>query len=141
MTDNEEALDDFLQKIQIKQPKLWLEHFARDQWTAACGITTKIPPMCDGSTSWFKYKELIDDWLDLTVLEESKRGPALMNRLISELQKSVKGLPNRESLRAEIFHSIFCPQRFSIEKSFVNFLHLRQVCSSVLVLVFLLQAL
>ena len=30
----------------------------------------------DGSTSWFKDEELIEDLLDLTVLEETKRGPA-----------------------------------------------------------------
>ena len=35
------------------------------------------------------------------MLEVSQRGPALKNRLISELQKSVKGLLNRESLRAD----------------------------------------
>ena len=35
------------------------------------GITTKIPPLFDGSTSWFKYEELIEDWLDLAVLEET----------------------------------------------------------------------
>ena len=39
------------------------------QWTAGSGITTKIPPLFDGPTSWFRYEELIDDWLDLTVLE------------------------------------------------------------------------
>ena len=39
-----------------------------DQWTAASGITKKIPPLFDGSTSRFKYEELINDWLDLTVL-------------------------------------------------------------------------
>ena len=50
----------------------------------------KNPPRYDGATSWFKYEELIDDWLDLTVLEESKRGPALKNRLFSELQKVSK---------------------------------------------------
>ena len=71
-----------------------------DEWTVASGITSKIP-LFDGSTSWFKCEELIDDWLDLAVLEVTKGGPALKNRLISELQKSVKGLLNRESLRAE----------------------------------------
>ena len=30
--------------------------------------------MIDGPTSWFKYEELIEDRLDLTVLEVSKRG-------------------------------------------------------------------
>ena len=72
-----------------------------DEWTAASGMTWKIPQLFDGLTSWFKYEELIEDWLDLTVLEASQWGPALKNRLISELQKSVKGLLNRESLRAD----------------------------------------
>ena len=60
-----------------------------------------FPQLFDGSTSWFKYEELIEDWLDLTVLEVSQRGPALKNRLISELQNRVKGLLNRESLKAD----------------------------------------
>ena len=29
------------------------------------GITTKIPPLFDGKTSWFQYEELIHDWLDM----------------------------------------------------------------------------
>ena len=51
-----------------------------DEWTAASGITSKIPPLYDVATSWFKYEELTDDWIDLAVLEESQRGPALKNR-------------------------------------------------------------
>ena len=70
-----------------------------NDWTAASGITSNIP-LFDGLTSWFKYEELIEDWLDVTVLEASKRGPALKNRLISELEKN-KGLLNREALGAE----------------------------------------
>ena len=101
MTDNEEALDDFPQKIRIKQPKLWLEHFARDQWTAACGITTKIPPICDGLTSCFKYEELLDDWLDLTVLEAGKRGPAQKNRLVGDAKKAQRTSRSRISECAE----------------------------------------
>ena len=53
-----------------------------DQWAAANGITTTIPPLVSGLTSWFKYEEQNDDWLDLSVLEVSKRGPALKNRLV-----------------------------------------------------------
>ena len=45
------------------------------------GITSKIPPAYDVTTSWFKHEELIEDWLDLTVLDTSKQGPALKNRL------------------------------------------------------------
>ena len=71
-----------------------------DQWTAPIGITSKIPPLFDGPTSWFKYKDLIDDWLDLTVLETEKRGPALKNTLVGDAEMH-KGLPNRKSLSAE----------------------------------------
>ena len=71
-----------------------------DQWTASGGITEKITPLCDGSTSWFKYGELIDDWLDLTQLAAGKRGPALKNRLVGDAAM-YEGLPDRESLRAD----------------------------------------
>ena len=36
------------------------------------------------SASWFKYGELIDDWLDLPQLEVGKRGHAFKNRLAAE---------------------------------------------------------
>ena len=42
---------------------------------------------------------MIDDWLDLTVLEAEKRGPALKNRLVGDAEM-YKGLLDRESLRA-----------------------------------------
>ena len=66
-----------------------------DQWTVGSGSTTKIPPLVDGSTSW----ELIDDWLDLTVLEAEKRGPALKNKLVGDAEM-YKGLLDREPLKA-----------------------------------------
>ena len=68
-----------------------------DQHTGS-GITTKIPPLFDGSTSWSKFKELIDDWLDLTVLEAEKRGPALKNRLVGDAEMH-KGLLDRGHLK------------------------------------------
>ena len=71
-----------------------------DHWTAARGISTNIPPLFDGPTSWFKYEELIDDWLDLTMLEAGKRGPAMKNRLVGDAEMH-NGLLNRESLKAE----------------------------------------
>ena len=81
-----------------------------DQWTAASGISVKIPPFFDGSTSWFKYDELIDDWLNLTQLEPGKRGPALKNSLLGD-ESMYKGLLERESLRSEdevqVFHGYF----------------------------------
>ena len=70
-----------------------------DPETAGSGITAKIFFLFDGSTSWFKYDELVDDWFDLTVLEAEERGPALKNRLVGNAEL-YKGLLNRESLRA-----------------------------------------
>ena len=48
------------------------------------GITTKVPPMFDGRTSWFSYEEQVDDWIDLTTLDPEKHGPALKNRLTGD---------------------------------------------------------
>ena len=80
-----------------------MEHFAQnEQINGQLQVESlqKNPPLFDGSTFWFKYEELIDDWLDLTVLEESRRGLALKNRLVGDAEM-YKGLLNRESLRAE----------------------------------------
>ena len=81
MSDCEEDLDDFpIENVGAYRAE------TTDQWTAGSGITTKISPPFDGSTSWFKYEELIDDWLDLTVLEAEKRGPALKNILVGDTE-------------------------------------------------------
>ena len=53
----------------------------------------------DGPTSWFNFEELTDDWLDLSVLEAEKRGPALRNRLVGDAEV-YKGLLDREPLKA-----------------------------------------
>ena len=104
MSDYEEDLGDFPTFSAENRPAesmvgTYLAE-STDQWTAASGITTNIPPLFDGLTSWFKYEELIDDWLDLTVLEAGKRGPALKNRLVGDAEMH-KGPLDRESLRAE----------------------------------------
>ena len=94
MSDCEEDLDDFPTETLNKLAEAMVGTFRAEsthQWTAASGITTKIPPLHDGLTSWFKYEELIDDWLDLTVLEAGKRGPALKNRPVGDAEK-YKGL-------------------------------------------------
>ena len=85
MSDTEEDLTDlqkFLKTIPAESLVGAYRAESTDQWTPASGITTKIPPLFDESTSWFKYEELIDDWLDLTVFEPAKRGTALKNRLV-----------------------------------------------------------
>ena len=57
-------------KTEKDLPNLWLEHIAQN--TARSGMTTKIPPLFGGSTSWFKKEELMAGWWDLTVLEAEK---------------------------------------------------------------------
>ena len=104
MSNSEEALDDFPAENPISPAEFMVGAYraeSTDEWTAASGITSKIHPLYDGVTSWFKCEELIEDRFDLAVLEVSKGGAALKNRLFSELQKSIKGRLNRESLRAD----------------------------------------
>ena len=45
-----------------------------DKMLSHLGITPKVAPAYDGTTSWFEYEQLIDDWCDITRLDESKRG-------------------------------------------------------------------
>ena len=77
MSDYEEDLDDFptfsTENIPAESMVGAYREESTDPWTAAGGISTKIPPLFDVSSSWFKYEELSDDWLDLTVLEPGKR--------------------------------------------------------------------
>ena len=60
----------------------------------------KISPFFDVPISWFKYEELIGDWLDLTQREIGKLGPALKNRLVRDAAVN-KGLVDGESPGAE----------------------------------------
>ena len=99
MNDYEEDLDDFHTENSNTRAEFMIRAIraqSTDEWKAASGVTTKIPPLFDVSTSWFKYEELIDH----TVLEAGKRGPALKNRLIGVAEK-YKGLLNRESVKAD----------------------------------------
>ena len=101
MSDSEEDLDDFpMRSTEHTSENGAFRAESTDQWTATSGITTKIPRLFNGLTSRFKYEELIDDWLDLTMLEAGKRGLALKDRLIADAAM-YKGLLDRESVRAE----------------------------------------
>ena len=106
MSDDDEEFDDFptfsAENISKQADSMVGAYHAKstDQWTAATGITAKIPPLFDGPTPWFRYAELIDDWLNLTVLEARKRRAALKNRLVGDAEMH-KELLNRESLKAE----------------------------------------
>ena len=69
-------------------------------WSFTSGITPKIPPSYDRTTFWLEYEELIEDWLDVTVLDTSKQGPALENRPHGNAEK-YRGLLNQDALKAE----------------------------------------
>ena len=105
MSDYEEDLDDFplhsaansSERAESVVGAYRAE--STDQWAAASRITTKIPPLVNGLTSWFNYDEQIDDWLDLAALEVSKRGPAFKNRLVGDAEMYT-GLLDREPLTA-----------------------------------------
>ncbi|CAE7037454.1 unnamed protein product, partial [Symbiodinium sp. CCMP2456] len=47
-------------------------------------VVTKVPPSYDGRGNWFAYEDAIDDWCDITELDNDERGPALRNRLEGE---------------------------------------------------------
>ena len=91
LSGDEEVLDDFFVRDSIS-PAEHMEGACRAEHTKNCsfvsGITPKIPPSNDGTTSWFKYEKLIEDWLDVTVLDTRKQGPALKNRLHGSADKS-----------------------------------------------------
>ena len=53
---------------------------AREQH-AAHPVTTEVPPGYDGTTSWFKYSDAVEEWCDLTKVEAKRRGPAIAARL------------------------------------------------------------
>ena len=101
MSDYEEDFCDFPSEYKESTESMVGAYRAEStfDFSARSGITTKMPPLFGGSTSWFKYEELIENWSDLTVLEETNRGPALRNRLVGDAEIH-KGLLNRESLRA-----------------------------------------
>ena len=60
-------------------------------------MTTKIPPGFDGKMSWFTYEDAIDEWEDITELDQEKRGPALRNKLCDDAAY-IKPLLDREKL-------------------------------------------
>ena len=55
---------------------LWLDHIAQSRhynFQQEVESQHKFHHFLVNSTSWFKYEELIEDWLNLTVLDETKR--------------------------------------------------------------------
>ena len=94
MTDYEEDLDGFPPENKEKPAESMVGAYRADStdvFTAGSGVTSKVPPLFDdGTTSWFKYEELIDDWLDLTVLEAERTRPSTEGTAFSEMQNCTK---------------------------------------------------
>ena len=67
-------------------------------FSARSGITTKILPLFDGSTSWFKRRGVDRRRVGPYSARRNKRGPALKNRLVGDAEMH-KGLLIREALR------------------------------------------
>ena len=63
-------------------------------------VTTKIPPSFDGKASWLAYEDAIDDWCDITELDDEKRGPALRNRLEGDAA-IYKKILDRDALKSK----------------------------------------
>ena len=79
MSDYEEDFGDFPSEYKEESKESLIGAYraeSTEQYTAGSGITAKIPPLFDGSTSWFEYEELIDDW-----------GPA---RLVGDAEPTVQ---------------------------------------------------
>ena len=94
MIDYEEDLEDFPQENRNKLAESLVGTYLAESTNKSQQRFHHIGPK-----SWFKYEELIDDWLDLTVPEAEKRGPALKNRRVGDAVMH-KRLLDRESLRA-----------------------------------------
>ena len=105
MNDYEEDLDDFPAENRAEkrenQPNHWLEHVAQSRqinFRQEVGSQPRFHLFLMDQRPGFKYEELIDEWLDLTVLEAEKRGPALKNPLVGDAEM-YKGLLDREHLK------------------------------------------
>jgi len=47
-------------------------------------FNAKVAPAFDGRGQWFVFEEMVQDWQDITTIDESKRGAHLKNRLSGE---------------------------------------------------------
>jgi len=47
-------------------------------------FNAKVAPAFDGRGPWFVFEEMVQDWQDITIIDETKRGAHLRNRLSGE---------------------------------------------------------
>ena len=92
------------QKTEINRTNLRLEHVAQSRLVTGQQEVVSLrrfQTLFDGSTFWFKYEELIDDWLDPAVLESRKARTSTEEQTCRRCRNMHKGLLDRESLSAE----------------------------------------
>ena len=67
--------------LQVQRQMPQARHMASRarKFSATSVLHLKIAPAYDGTTSWFACEQLIDDWFDITTLDEM-RGPSLKTR-------------------------------------------------------------
>ena len=63
-------------------------------------FNAKIAPSFDGTMSWFLFYETVQDWLEVTVIEPTKRGPSLRNRLSGQARMYIRAF-DRDTLASE----------------------------------------
>ena len=66
-----------MEKASWKPIQVWADNPATLKETLNISMTAKQPPSYDGRVSWFRYEELVDDWVTFTTIDEFKRGPRL----------------------------------------------------------------
>ena len=54
--------------------------------TLNLSMTAKPPPSYNGKVSWFRYEELVDDWVTFTAIKASKTKPLRKSRLTGDAQ-------------------------------------------------------
>ena len=78
MNDYEEDLDGF--PAENRKTSRIYRAKSTDLYTTGSGMTAKIPPLFDGSTSRFKYEDSTEDWLGLTEPEAEKTRPSTVEQ-------------------------------------------------------------
>ena len=67
---------------QLAPPSPHAARAAKETPSGSLGMTPQIPPTFYGTTSWFEFEDLIEDWLGITALQNEKKGPSLKNALV-----------------------------------------------------------
>ena len=76
MSEDEEVLDDFSMRETVSPSEYMVGAYRAEQtkdWSLESRINPKNPPSIDGTTSWFKYEERIEDWLEVSPRYEQTR--------------------------------------------------------------------